>query len=50
MSKSSAPPAYGAPPAAPPSYAQAVGGVPPTSPYIPQHTCMFTLQLIFICC
>lgn len=28
---------YALPPAAPPSYSQAVGGVPPTSPYIPQH-------------
>lgn len=39
MSKSGQPPAYGPPPAAPPSYAQAVGGVPPTSPYVPHHTC-----------
>ncbi|XP_058460239.1 lipopolysaccharide-induced tumor necrosis factor-alpha factor homolog isoform X1 [Malaya genurostris] len=42
MSKD-APPAYGfvPPPSAPPSYAQAVGGVPPASPYtanIPQPT------------
>lgn len=26
---------HGPPPAAPPSYSQAVGGVPPTSPYTP---------------
>ncbi|XP_025832521.1 cell death-inducing p53-target protein 1 isoform X2 [Agrilus planipennis] len=40
MSKNGAPPSYnyGPPPAAPPSYAQAVGGVPPTSPYIPHHS------------
>ncbi|XP_031618021.1 lipopolysaccharide-induced tumor necrosis factor-alpha factor homolog [Contarinia nasturtii] len=33
------PPAYGfvAPPSAPPSYAQAVGGVPPSSPFVPQQ-------------
>lgn len=34
------PPTYGftvPPPAAPPSYAQAVGGVPPSSPYQPQY-------------
>ncbi|KAF7271583.1 LITAF domain-containing protein-like [Rhynchophorus ferrugineus] len=38
MSKgSSVPPPYGPPPAAPPSYAQAVGGVPPTAPYIPTY-------------
>lgn len=42
MSKD-APPAYGfvPPPSAPPSYAQAVGGVPPASPYtatVPQPT------------
>ncbi|KAG5889723.1 hypothetical protein JTB14_010197 [Gonioctena quinquepunctata] len=32
------PPPYGPPPAAPPSYAQAVGGVPPSSPYVPNHS------------
>jgi len=37
MSKNHTPPPYGPPPAAPPSYTQAVGGVPPTSPYVPQH-------------
>lgn len=39
MSKSSEPPPYGfvPPPSAPPSYSQAVGGVPPTSPYQPQQ-------------
>ncbi|XP_018576725.1 lipopolysaccharide-induced tumor necrosis factor-alpha factor homolog [Anoplophora glabripennis] len=40
MSKNSMPPPYGPPPAAPPSYAQAVGGVPPTSPYVPNHSIM----------
>lgn len=35
MSKHNAPPAYGPPPAAPPSYSQAVGGVPPSSPFTP---------------
>lgn len=37
MSKNGAPPPYGfiPPPSAPPSYAQAVGGVPPTSPFVP---------------
>lgn len=30
---------YGPAPSAPPSYAEAVGGVPPTSPYVPQHSC-----------
>lgn len=28
-------PAYGPPPQAPPAYAEAVGGVQPTSPYVP---------------
>jgi len=39
MSKSSEPPPYGfvPPPSAPPSYSQAVGGVPPTSPFQPQQ-------------
>lgn len=39
MSKNGAPPPYGfvPPPSAPPSYAQAVGGVPPSSPYVPQN-------------
>ncbi|XP_050513602.1 LITAF domain-containing protein [Diabrotica virgifera virgifera] len=32
------PPPYGPPQAAPPSYAQAVGGVPPSSPYVPHHS------------
>lgn len=34
-----APPSYGfvPPPSAPPSYAQAVGGVPPTSPFTQQQ-------------
>ncbi|CAH1102059.1 unnamed protein product [Psylliodes chrysocephalus] len=31
------PPPYGPPQAAPPSYAQAVGGVSPSSPYVPHH-------------
>lgn len=42
MSKNVNPPPYGMnppPPAAPPSYAQAVGGVPPSSPYVPNHAC-----------
>ncbi|CAG9821562.1 unnamed protein product [Phaedon cochleariae] len=41
MSKNSSamPPPYGiVPPAAPPSYAQAVGGVAPSSPYVPNHS------------
>lgn len=38
MSKANAPPAYGPPPAAPPSYSQAVGGVPPSSPFTPGHS------------
>lgn len=36
------PPPYGPPPAAPPSYAQAVGGVPPTAPYIPTYHRKYT--------
>nr|CAD7602361.1 unnamed protein product [Timema genevievae] len=32
------PPMHGPPPAAPPSYSQAVGGVPPSSPYTPGHS------------
>jgi len=35
----SPPPAYGPPPAAPPSYSQAVGGVPPSSPFTPGESC-----------
>lgn len=35
------PPTYGPPPAAPPSYAQAVGGVPPSAPYIPIYHCKY---------
>lgn len=40
MSKNGAPPPYGfvPPQSAPPSYAQAVNGVPPSSPYVPQQT------------
>lgn len=40
MSKNglSPPPPYGPPQQAPPSYAQAVGGVAPTSPFIPHHS------------
>ncbi|CAG9853968.1 unnamed protein product [Phyllotreta striolata] len=38
MSKNfGSPPPYGPPQAAPPSYAQAIGGVPPSSPYVPNH-------------
>lgn len=39
MSKNGAPPPYGfvPPPSAPPSYAQAVGGVQPSSPFTPQQ-------------
>lgn len=45
MEKSGNPPPYGwgnghtmqPPPAAPPSYSQAVGGVGPSSPYTPQY-------------
>lgn len=29
---------YGPPPAAPPSYSQAVGGVPPSSPFTPGYS------------
>jgi hypothetical protein len=39
MNKYSPPPAYGPPPAAPPSYSQAVGGVPPSSPFTPGQSC-----------
>jgi len=39
MNKPNAPPAYGPPPAAPPSYSQAVGGVPPSSPFTPGQSC-----------
>jgi len=35
----SPPPEYGPPPAAPPSYSQAVGGVPPSSPFTPGQSC-----------
>lgn len=35
---------YGPPPAAPPSYAQAVGGVPPTSPFTPVTGICFILN------
>lgn len=38
------PPPYGPPPAAPPSYAQAVGGVPPTAPYIPTYHRKYILK------
>lgn len=39
MSKSGPPPPYGlvAPPSAPPSYAQAIGGVAPSSPFTPHQ-------------
>lgn len=39
MSKNGPPPPYGfvPPPSAPPSYAQAVGGVQPSSPFTPQQ-------------
>lgn len=39
MSKNGAPPPYGfvPPPSAPPSYAQAVGGVAPVSPFVPEQ-------------
>lgn len=46
MSKNGAPPPYGfvPPPSAPPSYAQAVGGVPPSSPFVPQNAA--TTQIV----
>lgn len=54
MEKSGNPPPYGwsnghtmqIPPAAPPSYSQAVGGVGPSSPYTPQYhgACKFKLK------
>ncbi|XP_066971050.1 lipopolysaccharide-induced tumor necrosis factor-alpha factor homolog isoform X5 [Macrobrachium rosenbergii] len=37
MSKASAP-AFEPPPYAPPSYSQAVGGVPPQAPFVPIHS------------
>jgi len=39
MNKYTSPPADGPPPAAPPSYSQAVGGVPPSSPFTPGESC-----------
>lgn len=45
MTKNSIPPPYGPPPAAPPSYAQAVGGVSPTSPFIVVDACKLFEQM-----
>lgn len=47
MNKYSPPPPYEAPPSAPPTYAQAVGGVDPTSPYVPNHSCKFNNWYFF---
>lgn len=50
--KSTPLPAYspGPPPmAAPPTYAQAVGGVPPTSPFTPVQTRMYIIGCNFCC-
>lgn len=48
MSKNGGPPAYGfiPPPSAPPSYAQAVGGVPPAGQYVPQHAVDGTTTIV----
>lgn len=48
MSKPTAPPDFAPAPLAPPSYAQAVGGVPPTSPYTPNQTCKYNLLNVFV--
>jgi len=47
MNKYNPPPAYGPPPAAPPSYSQAVGGVPPSSPFTPGLSCKQKSYLFF---
>lgn len=44
MDKHSMPPPYSSEPtvpSAPPTYAQAVRGVPPSSPYVPTHACKY---------
>jgi len=43
----SPPPEYGPPPAAPPSYSQAVGGVPPSSPFTPGQSCKHKCFFLF---
>lgn len=43
------PPYYGTPPSAPPTYAQAVGGVPPSSPYVPNHACKYDVLYFYYC-
>lgn len=48
MNKYNPPPAYGPPPAAPPSYSQAVGGVPPSSPFTPGQSCKQKSFYLFI--
>lgn len=57
MSKDSMPPPYGTPsygappydqhPSAPPTYVQAIRGVPPSSPYVPTHACKYK-QFFFV--
>lgn len=48
MSKESAPPPYGfvQPPSAPPSYSEAVNGVPPSSPFTPQQPVLNGQQIV----
>lgn len=46
MTKNSTLPPYGPPLSAPPSYAQVVGGVSPTSPFIVVDACKLLLQML----
>lgn len=47
MSKPSAPPFSEPPPYAPPSYSQAVGGVPPQAPFTPMQGIINVSRYLF---